>query len=153
MLLVRLISISILRLVVSHVIKPHAFSFFSCTKANREFKALSTADEISLTKYLLDGGKASSRSKAENGEAAVEKSTTFDPISAEGGKDSLPVGFRIFIKSKMNISQLHAITASASEYGDGGLTLIKGPPGMYSTHQLLILIIKSNPTFAQHTIH
>ena len=53
----------------------------------------------------------------------------------------------------MNNSQLHAITASASEYGDGGLTLIKGPPGMYSTHQLLILIIKSNPTFAQHTIH
>jgi len=137
----------------SHVIKPHAFSFFSCTKANREFKALSTADEISLTKYLLDGGKASPRSKAEIGEAAVEKSTTFDPISAEGGKDSLPVGFRIFIKSKMNNSQLHAITASASEYGDGGLTLIKGPPGMHSTHQLLILIIKSNPTFSQHTIH
>ena len=29
----------------------------------------------------------------------------------------------------MNDSQLHAITAAAREYGDGGFTLIKGPPG------------------------
>ena len=53
--------------------------------------------------------------------------TKFDPLALGG--NALPVGFRIFIKSKMNPSQLHAITASASEYGDGGFTLIKGPPG------------------------
>jgi hypothetical protein len=29
----------------------------------------------------------------------------------------------------MNASQQDAIAASASEYGDGGFTLIKGPPG------------------------
>ena len=55
-------------------------------------------------------------------------SSTFDPLAAEG--NSLPVGFRIYIKSKMNASQQKAITASATEYGDGGFTLIKGPPGM-----------------------
>ena len=51
-----------------------------------------------------------------------------DPLSS-ALPDALPVGFRNFVKSTMNTSQQDAIAASASEYGDGGFTLIKGPPG------------------------
>ncbi len=54
----------------------------------------------------------------------LQTSSQFDPLAASG--NALPVGFRIFIKSKMNTSQLAAITAAAREYGDGGFTLIKG---------------------------
>lgn len=90
------------------------------------------ADQIPLIKYLLDGKISDSDRSALQGaetkpkppkEDSTKETTKFDPLS------SLPVGFRIFIKSKMNQSQLTAITASASEYGDGGYTLIKGPPG------------------------
>ena len=79
-----------------------------------------------LSKYLLDGKTNSS--KEENEPYAVENGTNvakFDPLSQSG----LPVGFRIYVKSKMNASQLQAITASSREYGCGGFTLIKGPPG------------------------
>ncbi|KAL7551881.1 hypothetical protein ACHAWF_015092 [Thalassiosira exigua] len=99
--------------------------------ALREFNALSRSDEIPLSKFILDG-KASTESDTDKPKNMVqaapnETSTKHDPLAV--GADALPVGFRIFTKSKMNPSQLHAITASASEYGDGGFTLIKGPPG------------------------
>jgi len=74
-------------------------------------------------KYLLDG-KAGNKDEITHGS---HTSSQFDPLAASS--NALPVGFRIFIKSKMNTSQLAAITAAAREYGDGGFTLIKGPPG------------------------
>ncbi len=61
--------------------------------------------------------------------------TKFSPLATEG--NSLPIGFRIFVKANMNDSQLKAITASASEYGDGGFTLIKGPPGTFLALSIL----------------
>ncbi|KAL7464961.1 hypothetical protein ACHAXS_005292 [Conticribra weissflogii] len=91
--------------------------------ALREFNALSRADSIPLTKYLLDG-KVGDKDSIQHD---LQTSSQFDPLAASG--NALPVGFRIFIKSKMNTSQLAAITAAAREYGDGGFTLIKGPPG------------------------
>lgn len=94
---------------------------FLCT-ALREFNALIRLDEMPLTKYLLDG-KSHSDDQESNTNDSNE--TKFDPLSQSG----LPIGFRIFVKSKMNTSQLQAITASAREYGSGGFTLIKGPPG------------------------
>jgi senataxin len=45
---------------------------------------------------------------------------------ARGGKDGLGIGFRIYINAKFNQSQKEAIIAAATEYGDGGFTLVKG---------------------------
>lgn len=89
-------------------------------KALREFNALSRVDTIPLTKYFLGGtsideGSGQSCGPLSSGEYALP--------------DALPIGFRDFVKSTMNASQQDAIAASASEYGDGGFTLIKGPPG------------------------
>jgi hypothetical protein len=85
--------------------------------AVREFNALMRIDNLPLNKYLLDGKM---------------------PIEQDGqqpkGKvlDELPLGFQTFLKSKANSSQLDAISAAAREYGKGGFTLIKGPPGKFS---------------------
>lgn len=98
------------------------FSLFDT--ALREFNALIRLDEVPLSKYLLDGKNDSTEVEHSKGDASGND-TKFDPLSQSG----LPVGFRIFIKSKMNTSQLQAITASSKEYGSGGFTLIKGPPG------------------------
>jgi Rad3-related DNA helicase len=38
-------------------------------------------------------------------------------------------GFTKYAQKKFNPSQLQAISSSASGYGEGGFTLIKGPPG------------------------
>lgn len=94
------------------------------TKALREFNALSRVDTIPLTKYFL-GGKITLDEGS--GEAC-------DPLASEGHAlpDTLPAGFREFVNSTMNASQQDAIAASASEYGDGGFTLIKGPPGKFT---------------------
>jgi senataxin len=82
-------------------------------------------DELPLSKYLLYGR---TDSMMENGGSATPNTSStvkFDPLSQSG----LPIGFRIYVKSKFNASQLQAITASSREYGCGGFTLIKGPPG------------------------
>jgi hypothetical protein len=90
---------------------------------------LSRVDTIPLTNYLLDAKKFTPKceNSASDSDCPEKSSAKFSPLATEG--NSLPIGFRIFIKAKMNESQLNAITAAASEYGDGGFTLIKGPPG------------------------
>jgi len=82
--------------------------------AVREFNALMRVDKLPLNKYLLDG-----------------KMATKQDGQQQKGKilDELPMGFQKFLKSKANSSQLDAISAAAREYGEGGFTLIKGPPG------------------------
>lgn len=89
----------------------------STVTALREFNALSKLHEVPLSKYLLDG-------KADGSYQSINS----NPLS-QTDNTGLPVGFRIYVKAKMNASQLQAITASATEYGSGGFTLIKGPPG------------------------
>lgn len=72
-----------------------------------------------LSKYILSAQhEANSSGVAKN------------PLSQFGGSNALGIGFRIFVKSKFNTSQQAAISAAAREYGDGGFTLVKGPPGM-----------------------
>jgi hypothetical protein len=70
----------------------------------------------------------------------TEKIASIDETCTSGGgyplPDTLPLGFRSFVKSTLNASQQAAISASATEYGDGGFTLIKGPPGKF-----MILIV------------
>jgi hypothetical protein len=52
-----------------------------------------------------------------------------------GGSEKLGNGFIDYARKKFNASQLTAIAASAHEYGEGGFTLIKGPPGTGSKYQ------------------
>ena len=98
----------------------------------REFNALIKADTIPLTNYILDGKFSNNKVENSENDAGSEK-MVFNPLASGG--DALPVGFRISVKSKMNNSQQKAIIASATEYGDGGFTLIKGPPGMCLLYQ------------------
>ena len=110
----------------------------------REFTALCRMDSIPLLEYIL-GSKMSSRAGAagpttrikgkESDAAAIdpspsdEKREKRDVLSMMGGPSALGKGFADYASRKFNLSQLGAISASAQEYGEGGFTLIKGPPG------------------------
>ena len=113
--------------------------------ALREFTALSRMDSIPLLEYIL-GSKMSSKKKAaigsedrkimsaddiiEDVDVAKEgKRAKREILSKLGGSSALGRGFAEYASHKFNVSQLDAISASAQEYGDGGFTLIKGPPG------------------------
>ena len=74
-------------------------------------------------KYLLSPKCASS------GKSPSEVGVCNGPLSKMGGPNALGIGFRIWVKSRFNDSQLAAINAAAREYGGGGFTLVKGPPG------------------------
>uniref|UniRef100_A0A7S2A4T2 WW domain-containing protein n=1 Tax=Ditylum brightwellii TaxID=49249 RepID=A0A7S2A4T2_9STRA len=101
--------------------------------AVREFTALCRVDKIPLMKYLL-GGNTSQHSEA------IFRNSSDELLSTMSGQNSLGIGFRIYVKSKFNRSQLGAITAAAREYGDGGFTLVKGPPGTGKTTTLVALL-------------
>jgi senataxin len=87
--------------------------------AVREFNALMRVPKLPLKKYLLDAKIAA------NQEDRQQKGQVLD---------ELPVAFQTFLTSKSNSSQLDAISAAAREYGNGGFTLIKGPPGEYTIY-------------------
>ena len=90
--------------------------------AVREFNALMRVDKLPLNKYLL-GGKVAIEQDGQQPKGKV--------------LDELPIGFQTFLKSKANSSQLDAISAAAREYGAGGFTLIKGPPGKFKMCALI----------------
>ena len=107
----------------------------------REFTALCRMDSIPLLQYIM-GSKMSSRkpSPLSKKSAAAKDDEDIDPslkenrakkeiLSNMGGPTALGKGFAEYASHKFNLSQLEAISASAQEYGDGGFTLIKGPPG------------------------
>ena len=132
MLLVREENYELIRYCYENSMYTHLFltvTLFDRLKALREFNALSRVDTIPLTKYFL-GGKVTHDTDGVTSLDA-DSGRSCDPLSSGGYAlpDALPVGFRNFVKSTMNASQQDAIAASASEYGDGGFTLIKGPPG------------------------
>jgi senataxin len=106
----------------------------------REFTALCRMDSIPLLDYILRprAGAAgpTTRIKGEDSYAAAidpspsdEKRAKRDVLSMMGGPSALGKGFVDYASRKFNLSQLGAISASAQEYGEGGFTLIKGPPG------------------------
>ena len=92
--------------------------------ALREFTALCRVDMLPLQKYLL--GQHLERDKPRK---LSRHQSTQQLLNQMGGKAALGEGFLHYAQNKFNNSQLTAIAASAAEYGDGGFTLIKGPPG------------------------
>lgn len=120
--------------------------------ALREFTALCRMDQIPLLDYILgekmtrgDGKNGSEESSSNNFTKIVEENVDdMDPLKKEhqakkqilanmGGDSALGKGFGDFARRKFNLSQLTAIAASAKDYGGGGFTLIKGPPGKFYT--------------------
>jgi hypothetical protein len=105
----------------------------------REFTALCRMDSIPLSEYIL-GANMSSKNSTMGGMAKLQRKNTVDTLLDEhiekkdilsmmGGSSALGKGFAEYASQKFNLSQLGAIAASAQDYGNGGFTLIKGPPG------------------------
>lgn len=92
--------------------------------ALREFTALCSVDTLPMKRFLL----GQHLEKAEN-RRKLSRNQPIDQLLHQMGGEQLGEGFLKYAKDKFNLSQLTAIAASAHEYGEGGFTLIKGPPG------------------------
>lgn len=116
----------------SHSLTHRLFLDFMNTRtAVREFKALCSIKEMPLAKYMLSPKDKVHQATDGNGQ---------NPLSEFGGSNALGIGFRIWVKSKFNQSQQASIIAAAREYGDGGFTLVKGPPGTGKTTTLVAML-------------
>ena len=92
--------------------------------ALREFTALCSVDTLPMKQFLL----GQHLEKAEN-RRKLSRNQPIEQLLQQMGGVSLGDGFLNYASKKFNNSQLTAIAASAHEYGEGGFTLIKGPPG------------------------
>ena len=118
--------------------------------ALREFNALCCVPSIPLLKYVLgkdlvvngDDKMESDGSEERTKQPRQPKTTKSkaNMMQRMGGSSALGKGFVAYAKEKFNPSQLLAISASATEYGDGGCTLIKGPPGTGKTTTLVAVL-------------
>ncbi len=114
----------------------------------REYSALCRIGSLPLLPYLLckkmtkakdsldtlsemlcggDGGDSSSGNGRSRGGSGSGSNSAL--IKNMGGVAELGEGFTKYAQKKFNSSQLGAISAAATEYGQGGFTLVKGPPG------------------------
>jgi hypothetical protein len=108
--------------------------------ALREYTALCNVHVTPLNKYLLGQRLAESKRASYVGQSRqlLRNIDISDPnhklelLKNMGGVEALGKGFTQYINRKFNPSQLMAISASSEGYGDGGFTLIKGPPGTCS---------------------
>lgn len=92
--------------------------------ALREFTALCSIDTLPMKQFLL----GQHLEKAEN-RRKLSRNQPIEQLLQQMGGEKLGDGFLSYAAKKFNHSQLTAIAASAHEYGEGGFTLIKGPPG------------------------
>jgi senataxin len=101
--------------------------------ALREFTALCKTETIPLKKYLLccHLEKTNNRPSSDHARGLSNQKEKSALLRAMGGVQALGLGFTEFVKKKFNPSQLMAISAASRGYGDGGFTLIKGPPGKF----------------------
>ena len=95
--------------------------------ALREFTALCGVETTPLKTFLLGHHLEDPNKRAKSKEFATKG--TDELLKKMGGVEALGKGFTQYAQHKFNPSQLKAISASAQGYGDGGFTLIKGPPG------------------------
>lgn len=134
----------------------------------REFTALCRMDSIPLLNYILaDNMTPKKETIPSKGEASSSHSDDFDMIdsaagekrakmniiSSMGGASALGKGFADYASRKFNLSQLGAISAAAHEYGEGGFTLIKGPPGTGKTTTLCALLNALHIRQMNHYFH
>jgi hypothetical protein len=105
--------------------------------ALREFTALCNVDTLPMKKFLL----GQHLEKAEN-RRKLSRNQPIEQLLNQMGGEQLGEGFLKYAMKKFNPSQLTAIAASAHEYGEGGFTLIKGPPGTGSECALCALVVK-----------
>jgi hypothetical protein len=136
--------------------------------ALREFTALTCVDKLPLKHYLLGkqlnenspsekkghndnsqdhnskktklGSNANNTSKGGNAIPDPRHTNKDSLLKMMGGVDALGKGFTEYATKKFNPSQLMAISASSQGYGDGGFTLIKGPPGTGKTTTLVNIL-------------
>lgn len=104
--------------------------------AFREFKALCSIKEMPLSAFIMSPKQKVDSPLRKKSVNAIQS----DPLSESGGSNALGIGFRIWIKSKFNQSQQAAISAAAREYGDGGFTLVQGPPGSGKSTTLVAIL-------------
>ncbi|KAL3787772.1 hypothetical protein HJC23_009823 [Cyclotella cryptica] len=124
----------------------------------REFTALCRMDRLPLAEYILCNKMNVSQTN-DNKDISTSTSATVDNdkynnldpslkekqakkriLESMGGASALGKGFADYARHKFNLSQLEAVSASAAEYGNGGFTLIKGPPGTGKTTTLCALL-------------
>jgi hypothetical protein len=93
--------------------------------ALREFTALCRVDNLPTRRFILGQHLEDEvhRRKLSRNQSAQQL------LDQMGGSQALGAGFIDYARRKFNASQLAAIAASAHEYGEGGFSLIKGPPG------------------------
>jgi len=101
----------------------------------REFHALCHVKGMSLLPVLLAGNDAQSTTAQHS-----MKKTKTELLQEMGGANALGSGFAAYAERKFNESQLEAISAAAKDYGKGGFTLVKGPPGTGKTTTLAALV-------------
>jgi chromosomal replication initiation ATPase DnaA len=90
-----------------------------------------------MMKFLLS---AQEKQNQMSSVSSYQEAMRANPLSEHGGRNALGIGFRIWVKSKFNHSQQEAINAASREYGSGGFTLVKGPPGTGKTTTLAALV-------------
>ena len=118
----------------------YIFQIGSNITALREFTALCSIEMLPLKRYLL-GQHLESKPKRRPQSSGIKTENQKEQLlSKMGGSQALGKGFTEFARKKFNPSQLTAISESAQGYGDGGFTLIKGPPGTGKTTTLVAVL-------------
>ncbi|CAB9520022.1 Probable helicase DDB_G0274399 [Seminavis robusta] len=119
------------------------FKVGSNVTALREFTALCKMDQLPLKRFLL-GQHLDPHSQQQQPHSTTTQlhklNSKTEMLEKMGGSQALGPGFTSYAEKKFNPSQLKAIVASAHEYGEGGFTLIKGPPGTGKTTTLVAVL-------------
>lgn len=92
--------------------------------ALREYTALCSVDTLPMKQFLLGQHLEQAEHRRK-----LSRNQPIEQLLKQMGGEQLGDGFLQYAKNKFNPSQITAIAAAAHEYGEGGFTLIKGPPG------------------------
>ena len=104
----------------------------------REFGALCQVKNIPLLTSILSAKDETMADRSSEEPLGIKSKAVL--LEEMGGKNALGEGFAKFTVTKFNESQLEAISAAAKDYGCGGFTLVKGPPGTGKTTTLAALV-------------